>query len=192
MQLSDLIEAKSVAIVGNALSLFNCSYGQQIDSHDIVIRLNKAAMWYDRFDVPQSHGKRTDIWMFWSAHEYRPMITDLIKRNSNVVKVHCSTVMRHHGNVSMVDLLYPIKQHHQLCRAAKIDNPTTGLMAIDFCLSANPSTVSLYGFDWKATPTWTDPDRVYDQQCPHDHCAERLYCQQLAATDSRLVINHCV
>lgn len=38
--LRKFICGKSVAIVGNAESLFNYKYGKDIDSHDIVIRMN--------------------------------------------------------------------------------------------------------------------------------------------------------
>ena len=48
--------SKSIAIVGNASSLLDHSFGQEIDSYDVIIRLNKGFI-----RNPESQGTRTDI-----------------------------------------------------------------------------------------------------------------------------------
>lgn len=63
----ELVKGKRIAVVGNALSLFDRSYGEEIDSHDIVIRFNKAAPLYYANDVSITHGSKTHIWAFWTV-----------------------------------------------------------------------------------------------------------------------------
>lgn len=67
-EFADIVEGKSVAIVGNALSLLNglIPHGTEIDSHDIIVRMNMG--------IPGTHfrpgihltpervGSRTDVW----------------------------------------------------------------------------------------------------------------------------------
>jgi len=36
--------------------------------------------------------------------------------------------------------------------------------------------VSVYGFDWKKTPTWTDMDRVVDERMGHEFQREKDWC----------------
>jgi hypothetical protein len=61
-----LVEGKTIAVVGNSTSLFEQSFGAEIDSHDIVIRFNKPANFYCDFDVSNTHGNKTNVWAFWS------------------------------------------------------------------------------------------------------------------------------
>jgi hypothetical protein len=53
------IAGKSIAVVGNAQSLFDAEFGTEIDAHDIVIRLNKGFV-----KSPLAQGHRTDFWGF--------------------------------------------------------------------------------------------------------------------------------
>jgi hypothetical protein len=56
--MKEWFEGKTVALIGNAMSLFEKTYGEEIDSHDVVVRLNKAAMLYDRMSAEKSHGRK--------------------------------------------------------------------------------------------------------------------------------------
>lgn len=49
------LRGKTVALVGNARALANTQMGEEIDAHDIVIRINLAPMPY-----AETHGTRTD------------------------------------------------------------------------------------------------------------------------------------
>ncbi len=55
-KLQALVDGKSVAVVGNASSLFGKNQGAEIDAHDVVIRLNRGFI-VDR----TQQGSRTDI-----------------------------------------------------------------------------------------------------------------------------------
>jgi hypothetical protein len=59
------VKYKTVAVVGNSQSLFDSCYGSDIDSHDIVIRFNKAAPLLIS-NVENSHGSKFDLWAFWT------------------------------------------------------------------------------------------------------------------------------
>jgi hypothetical protein len=172
--MKEWFEGKTVALIGNAESLFSKSYGTDIDSHDVVVRLNKAAMLYERFDVANSHGKRTDIWMFWRAAEYNKHFS---KIDSKIKKMHMGHQDRNRINTKEVDFVYPNTLYEPLKKiAGKHSNPTTGFMAIDYILHCEPKLLSIYGFDWKETPTFTDPTRKKEKMCPHDFETEKKYC----------------
>jgi hypothetical protein len=173
-------ENKSVALVGNAESLFSKEYGPEIDKHDIVVRLNKAAMLYERFDAEKSHGTKTNIWMFWRTAEYQKFFD---KIDPQIKKMHMGHQDRNKINITLIDHIYPNELYNPMKNAAgKHNNPTTGFMAIDYILHCKPSLLSMYGFDWKETPTWTDPLRKKDKLCPHDFEAERKYCVEQVLT----------
>lgn len=170
--MKEWFEGKTVAVVGNAMYLFDREYGKEIDSHDVVVRLNKAAMLYARLDAEKSHGKRTDVWMFWNTSEYKTHF-----KNVEAKKMHMSHQGRNASNITNVDYVYPVSLYDPLKKkAGNHNNPTTGLMALDYISSCNPKTVSVYGYDWKVTPTFTDPGRKKDPRCPHDYPTEKNYC----------------
>jgi hypothetical protein len=177
-------EGKTVALIGNAMSLFDKSYGTEIDEHDVVVRLNKAAMLYTRFDCELSHGKRTDVWMFWNAAEYRNFFN-----KTTAKKMHMGHQQRDSNNLSDVDFVYPYEYYLELKpKVGNHQNPTTGIMALDYISRCNPLKISVYGFDWKETPTFTDPLRRRDRGCPHDHAAEKEYCKNVFFTQPHIIL----
>lgn len=166
---------KSVALVGNAMSLFDQTYGSEIDLHDVVVRLNKAAILLNRFDTEKSHGKRTDVWIIWSVREYHRHFDN----HPNVLKMHAGHQNRTSNLIKLVDFVYPSELYEPLkFKAGPLKNPTTGFIAIDYILHCNPSKLSVYGFDWKKTPTHTDPDRKKEAKCPHNYDVEETYCME--------------
>jgi len=60
--LNNLFQEKSIAIIWHWESLFNNEYGELIDSHDIVIRMNK---WFPNIDIIKYTWKKTSIWFIW-------------------------------------------------------------------------------------------------------------------------------
>ncbi len=173
--MKDWFENKSVALVGNAMSLFDTNYGKEIDLHDVVVRLNKAAMLINRFDAESSHGKRTDVWIFWSAQEYHRHFD----KHSDILKIHAGHQYRNNGTIKLVDCVYPDELYYELKKkAGPRQNPTTGLIAIDYILHCEPKSLSVYGFDWKKTPTQTDPERKAEKRCPHNYDVEEAYCME--------------
>lgn len=177
-------EGLNVALIGNATYMFEREYGKEIESHDVVVRLNKAAMLFTEMDREKSHGKRTDIWMFWNAAEYKNNF-----RKTNAKLMHMGHQGRSAVNRSLVDFVYPDEYYAPLKRVAgKHHNPTTGFMALDYISKCNPRSVTVYGFDWKETPTFTDPDRKKEKQCPHDFPTEKKYCFDTYFTKDNFIL----
>jgi len=78
--LESIFKGKKVALVGNAESLLSQDKGSDIDSHDIVCRINLGP----NLCGTKSHGNKTDV-LFFSMPEWA---TDDDKLNSTVIKVH--------------------------------------------------------------------------------------------------------
>ena len=171
--MKEWFEGKSVALIGNSMSIFDKKYGAEIDSHDVVVRLNKAAMLYSNMDSTKSHGKRTDVWIFWNTSEYK----NHFPKWPNVKKMHAGHQARFDANTKHCNFVYPMKPNYENLRkkSGTHNNPTTGLIAIDWIMYCNPKSLDIYGFDWKETPTFTDPKRVRDRVCPHDFVTEKAY-----------------
>ena len=173
--MKEWFENKKIAIIGNAESLFKTSYGVEIDSHDVVIRMNKAAMLYTHMDAERSHGTRTDFWIVWNAIEYRNKIKDIPK---HIKIMHMSGRIRNNLAGLRIDFLYPMEMYDILKKQAGVrQNPTTGLMMLDYIDSCNPKLVSIYGFDWKDTPTFTDMNRKEEKTSGHNYDTEKEYCK---------------
>jgi len=149
----EYIQDKTVAIVGNAKSLFDQHYGQEIDGHDVIIRFNRGFV-----TKPESQGTKTDI-VFLATEltvdeklTYKAMF--YINRSANT---KC-------GNITINNL-----------DRAKLKNkigaqPSTGFMAIDICRQAEAKSIDLYGFDFEATPTFYNPEGY---QTKHNYAKEK-------------------
>lgn len=178
--MKQIFENKTVALIGNSAGLFEKEYGSEIDEHEVVVRLNKAAMLYDRFDAAKSHGTKTDVWMFWRTAEYHKHFPNI---DPKIKKMHMGHQDRMRIDKKIIDFVYPEDLYENLKKVAgKHNNPTTGFMAIDYILHCNPTMLSIYGFDWKETPTYTDPLRKKEKLCPHDFVTEKKYCQEKILT----------
>lgn len=173
----------SIAVVGNAQSLFDRRYGREIDHHDVVARINRAAILYAEKYAFSTHGSKTDAWFVWRHNEYQ--ITQ--------IKVPFTMQMAYWEPIDDCNVqLYPEVLHTALqARLGAV--PSTGLMVLDYLLSTNQfDKISAYGFDWKATPTFTDPTRETDQMLNqsghlHNFELERQYCYDVLSADARLI-----
>lgn len=174
LSLQHMFQDKTVSLVGNAASLFQSKYGSEIDSNEVVVRLNKAAMLYTRFNAKESHGERTDVWMFWNVVEYYKKFKDI---DTNIKKVHMGHQFRGDRRLQLVDDVYPLDLYEKLKDVSGPKrNPTTGFLSIDYILNCIPKELHIYGFDWKESPTHTDMDRAKEKLCPHNFDVEKDYC----------------
>jgi len=160
------LKNKTVAIVGNSESLFEQRYGKDIDSHDVVIRLNRCTALFKPGEHSESHGDRTDVWSAWRVDEYE---TFDIARPVHTVQMAFWT-----GSNYKPILCYTLAEARSLISMYRGPDPSTGLMTLDWVSRRNPKQVSVYGFDWKKTPTWSDPTRSRDTL--HDFERERQFC----------------
>jgi hypothetical protein len=170
-------EGKTVAVVGNAMSLFDKCYGAEIDAHDVVVRINKAAMLYTRQEASKTHGTKTHVWVFWNTSEYKSFFSKVSK---HIKKMHAGHQGRTPSNIQAVDFVYQDAPYKELKKkSGKHNNPTTGLIILDHIASCSPKQVDVYGFDWKTTPTFTDPGMKREKSCPHDYAIEKEYCMKV-------------
>lgn len=173
--MKEWFEDKSVAVIGNAAYMFEREYGSIIDKHEVVVRINRAAMVYTHFNSQRTHGKKTSVWMFWASPEYK----NHMNGKEDIKIMHMSPFFRNYRTIRKVDAYYPLEMHLELKKhAGKYNNPSTGMMALDYITKSNPRRLSLFGFDWKDTPTFTDLDRSHDKKCFHDFETERKYCRE--------------
>jgi hypothetical protein len=186
--MKEWFEGKTVAVVGNAESLFHKNYGEEIDSQDVVVRMNKAAMLYTNFECEKTHGKRTDIWAVWNFNEYRQNMNNIHK---NIKVMHMSGRIRNNVKNIRIDFMYPINMYDNLKKhAGSRKNPTTGLMILDYISSCNPKNVYVYGFDWKDTPTFTDMNRREEKASGHNYDIEKAYCQKMFFSNPKYILRN--
>lgn len=154
--MKDDIKGKSVAIVGNAKSIFDKKYGNEIDKHDFVIRFNKG------FTIkPESQGTKTTFLILAC-----PMSPEKIKSFGAKYVANRSESSKY-GNRVPYTLGNIERQNMKNFIGAQ---PSTGFMAIDICLYFEAKSIDLYGFDWEATPTFYNPSNYKTQ---HAYSKER-------------------
>ena len=164
-----------IALVGNARSLCDTTFGAEIDAANTVIRINRAPM-----PAATSHGTRTDALALATsidAETLSRLNPALILWMSHKRKRLPWAVASHPGFV-----LPPLADFDRL-KAALGAPPTTGLMMIDLLSQTPAPKVSLYGFDFFASTSLTGSRTA--AQVPHDFAAERAFTLALMARDPR-------
>jgi hypothetical protein len=189
----DWFKGKSVAVVGNAQSLFDREYGQIIDSHDVVCRINKG--FYNIVDL--SHGTRTDVLVFsqWAT------VRRAVKRKSALcIKyfIHTSALGREviiaptelnlesEYTQCPIDVINDLKTKVLLTKKQSV---STGITFLEMLSNCEPKKVSIFGFDWKKTPTFYTPVDTIKPD-PHDFEKEREYCNKLCTQRNIFILHH--
>lgn len=148
---------KTVAVVGNSMSLFEKDYGSSIDKNDIVIRINRGILIKDE----SKQGKKTDVW----AYATERVVSDLFSLNLCSNTIHLSKKQRFYKNPNYKKKIYeghPCSKYYiPLDVLEKLNQdltftiiPSSGLIITYYLSCCDPKEVNLYGFDWKETPTW--------------------------------------
>ena len=213
MRFQAIVRKKSVAVVGNANSLFDKEYGELIDSHDVVIRFNKTAIFYDDLDCEKSHGKKIDVWAFVSKKAFENSVLnkedsiETIKKNfyenDSITKIYTKFSSSNESDsitfpnryVSNLKIDMSSNIIKSVSRIGVENGPflknlyrydcTTGLLVLYWLYNSNPSQVSIFGFDFKKTPTFSEIDRYdeiknrVDTRCNHNYEAEELYVKRM-------------
>lgn len=146
-----------IAVVGNALSLFNKSNGHIIDSCDKVIRFNKGCI-----TKPISQGTKTTIFTF--SYQHQSERTRYWTKGTE----KWNTTQWKEERITLQSILQA--------------KPSNGLLVL-FHLANSPiyrdTKVLIFGFDWKETPTWYLKN---DTKGGHDYTKEKNYCMNLIKT----------
>ena len=155
-EIIDFIHGKTVAIVGNAQSIFDKENGQAIDNHEVIIRFNKGYI-----IKPESQGTKTDILIM--ACEVP--LDDKAKFKAKYY-INRSKNTRN-GSYTISD------QTREYIRRDTIAQPSSGFMAIRMCEGAK--SIDLYGFDG-ITPTFYNPKDYVTQ---HNYSREQEIIKEL-------------
>ena len=184
----EIIKGKSIAVVGNAQSLFGREYGQEIDSHDLVIRFNKFAPLYGNIDTSSTHGNRVDIWAFWTVGGFIRTLQEAgTKRlndafyKENILKIQMNNVNHFEATRKHIKYTYPklrfdilkkdvnkyskfLKTNQRTRMDRKKHRPviyqcSAGLMMLNWLYQCDPKLVNIYGMDFKRTATFSEQDR---------------------------------
>jgi hypothetical protein len=160
-----LIACKSVAVVGNAKSLLQADYGSEIEASDIIIRLNKGFV-----TKPASQGTRTDM----------VGLTPELSEDETIERFQPKTFlmlipkMRHYrlfGTAAVRGTLFYRFRYWFADRNLIGRRPSSGFMAISWLVRlGSAQSVTLYGFDFGATPTYYNP---VGYKTPHNYDRER-------------------
>jgi hypothetical protein len=170
-------ENKSVAVVGNAQSLFDNSYGDLIDSCDVVCRINVGIKVID----PVAQGQKTDVHVFskWQWIESLNLL-DYNRKNFH-------TSYKGRDDVNQNIEYFPLDRYTQLktyLNLSKKEKLSTGFLFLDYIERSSPLSVSLFGFDWKKTPTYYENDPEYNtkrdvKKDPHVYDKEKTYISNM-------------
>lgn len=158
-QVKRFLKGKSVAIVGNAKSIFDKKGGSAIDAHDVVIRFNRGFVTNE-----EAQGTRTDILI---------LATELNVDEKASFKAMFS--VNRSENTKCGDLTIANEPRRRL-RVLLGAQPSSGCMAIDLCREAEVKSIDLYGFDFEATPTFYNPEGY---KTLHNYSAEEKYIKGL-------------
>lgn len=154
--IKDSIKGNTVAIVGNAQSLFERTYGEDIDDHGFIVRFNKGFI-----TRPECQGTKTNFLILacpMSKKDIDSFCADFVANRS---------ASSSYGNKVPYTIGSIERQNMKNFLGAQ---PSTGFMAIDICLYFGAKSIDLYGFDWEETPTFYNPK---DYKTKHDYSKER-------------------
>jgi hypothetical protein len=167
-RLMDHLDGKTVAIVGNATSLLDHAFGAMIDSHDVVVRMNRGTP-----VNPAAQGAKFDVWCFSVMKTH----AETLQRATPAFSVWMSPKCREDYDGSIDVSFYPLQfwqdLHHRLTA-----RPSVGAMTIDLVSRSSARTVSVFGFDFKRSGTFYDPGLHIG---PHNYAAESRYILDLCA-----------
>ncbi|MBD9373244.1 glycosyltransferase family 29 protein [Rhizobium sp. ARZ01] len=178
-ELFELLEGKSVALVGNASRLADDCCGEDIDAHDLIIRFNRAPM-----PNARSHGTRTDM-IATSIPLERTLMEGRGARHLLWMSPPQDAIPRWIARLSTL-FLYSA-EHHGRLRERIRSRPTTGLMVIELLSRSGCRKIDLYGFDFFASASLSD-NRAR-RSSPHSGAAEKRYVMDLIASDLRFSLN---
>lgn len=164
-----IVNAKRIAIIGNAPNEINKNKGKEIDSHDLVIRLNN----FQIKGFEQDYGSKVDVWsrnlgtLFYTKNKVQ-----LENKPLNVIIYnYWNTSFQIHGFNPASIANYPLffstvddyKKINSLTTA--IPTPTTGYFIIlwVYSLLKNFNNVDLYGFSFLNNKL-TDYSYYYDKK----------------------------
>lgn len=168
---------KDVCLVGNSITLFDQNKSTSIDSHEVVVRMNRA--WALNDTQKALVGKRIDM-LFCSTE-----IGNLKLANGVCEKIVWMTPLhRPEAYASEIPAAYYPLDYWQELYIKLGARPSTGMMAIDLIKRFQGSgNLTVYGFDFFKNQSWYIPNRP-PTKGPHLGDEESLIKQMLGESDT--------
>jgi len=169
--LNKLTHGKSVAVVGNAISIRSKTHGRLIDEHDVVVRLNRGPIL-----SYETSGSKTDIFatsVWISSGLFHGRNASLFLWLTPKTKNFPEWVKKDGSKAEAL----PKHIHKYLCSYIGA-RPSSGLMAIEAVMRCNPEKLSIFGFDWFSSCSLSGSHTAATS--PHDFKAELRYIKSLS------------
>ena len=180
-RLARCVSGRSVALVGNARSLSTLSLGQEIDSCELVIRMNTAPN-----QKTGSHGARTS----WIASSTLLSPRRLQALNPErliwMSPRRRALVLLAYGTLLPMSF-YPSDWWQVLAAKLGGARPSTGAMVIDLIVRLGGfSELRLFGFDFFQSGSLSQ--RGLTSPPPHEFAREREYVSELLQSEPRITL----
>ena len=161
----DVALPKTVSVVGNAKGLLGTGHGSDIDSRP-TIRFNSA-----QIVDPEAQGLRWDFVASSMSIVLRFYRENEPKFSALIYTAHTDQHVRNLRRIGCARPahLYPLILSRELLIKLR-SRPTTGMQMLYLLDRLGRKDVSIFGFDWKATPTFYHTAVGKD---PHNYRGER-------------------
>jgi hypothetical protein len=171
-------ENKTIAVVGNAESIFEKNFGNDIDSHDIVVRFNKGYIKNEN-----SQGRKTDIWassLYIDEINLKKIFPDI--KYVIWLSPKLSLIKKYSFKFFRKMTIYPLYKWYSLYNKIARNRPTSGAMLLDYLIkSTKYKKIDIYGFDFFKTNTFYNELKLEQlkSKTPHNFFDEKQYILSL-------------
>ncbi|MBU2937259.1 MULTISPECIES: glycosyltransferase family 29 protein [Pacificibacter] len=178
-EIAQEMAGKRIAIVGNARALAKSDLGVQIDTCDLVIRINRAPM-----PSVESHGARTD-WLALATALPRDQFQAL-EASRLIWMSHKRKRLKYWMGQTGGFILFP-RTNYEALKVKLGAQPTTGAMLLDFAAQSNASEIHLFGFDFFSSLSLSG--RRDAASVPHNFTSESDFVHSLIKSDHRVTLH---
>lgn len=183
IKIKHYLKGKRIALVGNAQSLFDASYGEIIEQHDVVCRINKGFTNVGKA-TERFIGKRTDV-LF--VNLFKTLERSISLYRLSPVLRNTDFIFQMNDTDDVVDKEQKINNGMLLDLKAELgSNPSTGMRCLYFlCSETMMISCNVFGFDWKETPSVHSMNRKDPSLSNHDFANEKTFARNIFASDHR-------
>lgn len=167
--MKDWFEGKIVSIVGNAESLLHQNYAKEIDSADVVVRINRGGFRFPQYSAKM--GGRIHVWCMQQVSQNRAAFTKPFLRDVKKMRMDTSDISPLYLN--MVECVYSREMREELEKHLT-KKSSTGMRVLHYVNSCNPKLAKVFGFDWKKSYSW----HVRKKCTAHVFEEEEKYCKE--------------
>ncbi len=179
----NFLKDKKVVIVGPAAHIKNSQLGKEIDSFDIVVRVNHGPLLSREY--PKDFGSRTDVLYHCcnmdAKHSPFPNMLKFFCYEQGVM----SFPLRHIAQKQDISTIDITELYITLSHFLKT-HPYTGMVAIAHLLATQLKGLHVIGFTWMQTPYIKAYYRSETSAGLHNSNLQFLYFKNLAQKDSRI------